>query len=402
MTMLSIWPTLVILGITILILSAKRIFSCLDTAPVAHQHRLDSNDGLRGILAFAVVFHHFVMTAYNLKNGTSGLPPSPFYSFIGPGAVAVFFMITGYLFWGRLIDRQGNIKWVELYVNRAFRIYPLYLFLIVAYFIFVIRHVGLSPSQTTGQTMGQTFSQVSQWLFFGIVNQPTPFLNRPEYLGLVGQTWSLHYEWLFYRALPLLALIAREKATVAVTASALMFMLFANSVITDLSVVFIEHFLIGMLTASLLRAYPKLKGNGVIRSCIAIGAGALAILISGSPYTNQATVLLGLSFFCVASGASAFGVLTAAGTKRLGNISYSIYLLHGLIINLLMQFPRYNANLVFTTQRFWLVTLLTYGCIIAVSIATYYVIERGGINLGRRVIQSLQANVARSRSAVAE
>lgn len=338
------------------------------------------------------------MTAYNLKNGTSGLPPSPFYSFIGPGAVAVFFMITGYLFWGRLIDRQGNIKWLELYVNRAFRIYPLYLFLIIAYFIFVIRHVGLPVTQT----MGQTVAQLSQWLFFGIVNQPTPFLNRPEYLGLVGQTWSLHYEWLFYIALPLLASFAREKATVAITGSALMFMLFANSVITDLTVVFIEHFLIGMLTASLLRSYPKLKGNGVIRSCIAIGAGALAIRVSGGPYTNQATVLLGIAFFCVASGASAFGILTAAGTKRLGNISYSIYLLHGLIINLLMQLPRYNANLVFTTQRFWLVTLLTYACIIAVSIATYYVIERGGINLGRRVIHNLPANAARSSGALAE
>jgi peptidoglycan/LPS O-acetylase OafA/YrhL len=398
MNILSIWPTLVILGITILVLSAKRGFSCLDTAPVAHQHRLDSIDGLRGILASAVVFHHFVMTAYNLKNGTSGLPPSPFYSFIGPGAVAVFFMITGYLFWGRLIDRQGNIKWLELYVNRVFRIYPLYLFLIIAYFIFVIRHVGLPAAQT----MGQTVAQLSQWLFFGIVNQPTPFLNRPEYLGLVGQTWSLHYEWLFYMALPLLASFAREKATVAITGSALMFMLFANSVITDLAVVFIEHFLIGMLTASLLRSYPKLKGNGVIRSCIAIVAGALAIQVSGGPYTNQATVLLGISFFCVASGASAFGILTAAGTKRLGNISYSIYLLHGLIINLLMQFPRYNANLVFTTQRFWLVTLLTYACIIAVSIATYYVIERGGINLGRRVIQNLPANATSSSSALAE
>jgi hypothetical protein len=52
--------------------------------------------------------------------------------------------------------------------------------------------------------------------------------------------------------------------------------------------------------------------------------------------------------------------------------------------------------------RFWLVTFLTYGCIIAVSIATYYVIERGGISLGRRVIQNLPANATRSNSALAE
>ncbi|MFM0510985.1 acyltransferase family protein [Paraburkholderia sp. RL17-373-BIF-A] len=398
MNMLSIWPTLVILGLTILILSPKRAFSFLDTAPVAHQHRLDSIDGLRGILASAVVFHHFVMTAYNMKQGTSGLPPSPFYAFIGPGAVSIFFMITGYLFWGRLLDRQGNIKWLELYINRAFRIYPLYLLLIVAYFIFVIRHVGIA----TAQTHGETVAQLSQWLFFGLVNQPIPFLNHPEYLGVVGQTWSLHYEWLFYMSLPLLAIVAREKATVAITASTLIVLLFGSGVVDDLNVVFIEHFVIGMLTASLLRSYPKLRGHGVIRSVFAIVAVASAIFLSGSPYSKLGTVLLGISFFLVASGASVFGILTASGTKRLGNVSYSIYLLHGLVINILMQFPRYNANLVFTVQRFWLVTFLTYGFIIAISIATYYVIERGGIRLGRRVIQHLPTSATRSSSVLAE
>ncbi|MBU9608630.1 acyltransferase family protein [Burkholderia multivorans] len=398
MTMLSIWPTLIILGVTFLALAPGRIFRFLDSSPVAHPHRLDAIDGLRGILASAVFFHHFVMTAYNLKHGTGGLPPSRFYSFIGPGAVSVFFMITGYLFWGRLLDKQGKVEWVELYLNRVFRIYPLYLALVIAYFAFVLWHIGTSNPLSPPDVL----VQILQWLALGAVNQPPPFLNHPEFLGVIGQTWSLHYEWLFYLALPLLAVLAREKSAIAIVGSALVFLALRSDVVNQPYNFFIAHFLIGMLSASALRAFPQLKGDGAIRSLAAIVAAAAAIRLSDLPYSNLTTALLGVAFFFVASGTSIFGLLTTDGAKRLGNMSYSVYLLHGLIINVLMQFPRYNANLVFTTQRFWLVTLATYGVVVVVSLVTYYAIERTGINLGRRVTQARQSEPQAQRGSLAK
>ncbi|WP_081077141.1 acyltransferase family protein [Burkholderia pseudomultivorans] len=397
MTMLSIWPTLLILGTTIFALMPG-VFRFLDSAPAAHQHRLNSIDGLRGILASAVFFHHFVMTAYNLKHGTTGLPPSKFYSFIGPGAVSVFFMITGYLFWGKLLDKQGRIKWIELYSNRVFRIYPLYLFLVLSYFAFVLWHIDFSNAPTFYDVLCQTL----QWLALGAVNQPTPFFNHPQFLGVIGQTWSLHYEWLFYLALPILAVVAREKSSIAIIGSALVLISLRSDIVSQPYNFFIAHFLIGMLSASVLRAFPQLKGDGAIRSLAAVAVAAAAIRLSDLPYSNLTTALLGVAFFFVASGASVFGVLTAVGAKRLGNVSYSVYLLHGLIINLLMQFQRYNANLVFTTERFWIVTFVTYGVVVVVSFATYYAIERAGINLGRRVMQAGRSEPRVQRDSLAK
>lgn len=381
MTMLSTWPSVAIVALAIAILSAKRAFAFLDAPPSAHAHRLDSIDGLRGILASAVFFHHFLMYSYDSTHGASGLPPSRFYSFIGPGAVAVFFMITGYLFWGRLIDKKGSIKWLEMFINRIFRVYPLYLFLILSYFAWSIGHAGLTSSQEPNEIA----SQVLQWLALGAVDHPDPFLGHPEYLGVVGQTWSLHYEWLFYLSLPVLAVFSSERSAVAVTGCSLLFVIFGGAIAAPYNF-FTAHFLIGMFTASVMRSYPHLCGDGPIRSILMIAAMAGAISFSNTPYATGTTIMLGLFFLLVASGASAFGVLTTYGAKRLGNMSYSLYLMHGLIINLIVSIEQVRYHIKHSDMRFWVVTSILYAVVVASSSLTFLLIEKTGIHVGRNMI----------------
>ena len=56
MTMLSTWPSIAIVVLAIAVLCAGRVFAFLDAPPSAHVHRLDSIDGLRGILVTAVMY----------------------------------------------------------------------------------------------------------------------------------------------------------------------------------------------------------------------------------------------------------------------------------------------------------------------------------------------------------
>ena len=60
------------------------------------ESRYASIDGLRGYLAFGVFVHHAIITLIFLRTGVFDFPPSNFYSQLGQGSVALFFMITGF------------------------------------------------------------------------------------------------------------------------------------------------------------------------------------------------------------------------------------------------------------------------------------------------------------------
>ena len=100
------------------------------------EHRGESRfagiDGLRGYLAFGVFVHHSIITWIFLQTGVIDLPPSNFYSQLGQGSVALFFMITGFLFWDRLLTHGRQHDWLAFAVSRLFRLYPLYLPLMLA------------------------------------------------------------------------------------------------------------------------------------------------------------------------------------------------------------------------------------------------------------------------------
>ena len=93
----------------------------------AGNSRFASIDGLRGYLAFGVFIHHSIITWIFLSTGKIDLPPSNFYSQLGQGSVALFFMITGFLFWDRLLTQGRQHDWLAFAVSRLFRLYPLYL-----------------------------------------------------------------------------------------------------------------------------------------------------------------------------------------------------------------------------------------------------------------------------------
>ena len=87
------------------------------------QQRFSSVDGLRGYLAFGVFVHHTAITWIYLHTRVFDVPKNYFYAQIGLASVALFFMITGFLFWGRLIKHGRHHDWLAFAVSRIFRLY---------------------------------------------------------------------------------------------------------------------------------------------------------------------------------------------------------------------------------------------------------------------------------------
>ncbi|WP_181300002.1 acyltransferase family protein [Paraburkholderia caribensis] len=374
---------LAIVAVCVILLSHPQIFRFLDNVPNASAHRLDALDGLRGILAVSVVFHHLVIKRWALETGRWELPPSHFYSLLGQSGVAVFFMITGYLFWGRLIDNGGEIKWTNLYINRFFRIVPLYLLVVFSYIAVVLfrAHFQISiPDREFAM-------QLLQWLSFGMVARPLPLLGDTYSLTVTSQVWTLYYEWIFYFALPLLAVFAKVRSQLAVTLAALLIVLNIEGLIGEPNRYFVMQFLIGMFVASLTRTYPVLRGDGPVRSIVAVAAATCAFKFSDSAYSTSAVVFLGVFFLFVASGTSLFGLLTLRGVRRMGHMSYSIYLLHGLVLTIVMAHAALGAHAVISPEQFWVVALYTFAVVVIVAMASFRLVELRGIKLGKALVE---------------
>lgn len=68
-----------------------------------------------GYLAFGVFIHHTAITWVFLHTGAFAALDSGFYAQIGLASVALFFMITAFLFWGRLLEKAvSTTGWPSL------------------------------------------------------------------------------------------------------------------------------------------------------------------------------------------------------------------------------------------------------------------------------------------------
>jgi peptidoglycan/LPS O-acetylase OafA/YrhL len=90
--------------------------------------------------------------------------------------------------------------------------------------------------------------------------------------------------------------------------------------------------------------------------------------------------LLSLGFIIIACGNNIFGILSWPASRMLGEMTYSIYLLHGMILFLTFRYViglDRAAELSYTTH--WLVILLCVPVLVAVSYSTFRVIEAPGM-----------------------
>ncbi|ONG41082.1 hypothetical protein BKE30_06575 [Alkanindiges hydrocarboniclasticus] len=87
-------------------------------------------------------------------------------------------------------------------------------------------------------------------------------------------------------------------------------------------------------------------------------------------------LLIGMIFFIIVSGNNIFGILDNVGLKFLGEISYSIYLSHGLV--LFLVFTQFSLLSLKDLNIYYYICLLPmiFTLVYIFSIATYTYIEK--------------------------
>lgn len=345
---------------------------------LGNQARFVTIDGIRGFLAFGVYVHHTMVTWLFLQGRSWGGPLHNIENQFGKTSVAIFFMITAFLFWGRAQARR-NLNWREFFVSRLFRIYPLYLFAVSVICVAVAykcNWVALEPA------FGIT-KEIFKWLIFR-----APVINDYSATSLVvaGVTWTLLYEAWFYLSLPLLVTVflRRQAAWIKVICLSLVVGLFF---LNHLSPAIAATFSGGIL-AVYWRTHPtRIKlVEGKLASFVALACLLCAGILLYEPFNLPGIVLLSVFFVVISSGNTLFGILKTRPALWLGEISYSIYLCHGMVLWLVLQnFFARLPSFHLTVAWYALSAIAIAPLVILFCSLTYLMIERPFLDFGHRL-----------------
>ncbi len=344
-------------------------------APPAHR-RFATLDGLRGYAAFLVYLHHCAIWYFFARTGVWSLPPTRLYIHFGQSSVAIFFMITGFLFWSKLLDgRDRLIDWRRLYVSRILRLAPLFTLLILLLWVVALGVGGFRLRVSAPRAVIQTL----QWLTFTIAGMPD--LNHAPTSLVGGPAWSLPYEWWFYFSLPVAGLLVGLRPyrgwlilSGAAAAGAVWW-------IGDRGSWQIAAAFLGGIAAAFLVRKPTITAAARHPVATILCVTALgAVTRFETAFAPAPLALLSIAFVIIACGNTLFGSLEWAAARGLGDIGYSIYLLHGVVLFAAFGWllgPVNTAAL--SAAGHWLIVYACAAIVPALSWVTFQVIEAPAI-----------------------
>lgn len=369
---LDLYSPWVVLAALMLALGSAHVLVRWQGAPASGGRHV-SIDGLRGFLAFFIFLQHGSVWYVYVRQQEWIPPASNLFVHLGDSSVALFFMITAFLFTSKVLDSQKRpIDWIRLYVSRVMRLFPLYA-LAITILLFMV-------ADLTGWTLEvsplQLIRQVLSWVSFTLAGGP-PVNGLSDTSNLIARvTWSLRYEWWFYLSLPAIGcLLGRRSALVWMAFGFFNFLLFKLGWRLDWARLL--PFLGGIVAAHAVKSewlcrFARVRAVGLlVLACL-----AATITLTPTAYTPAAVLLLSVAFVLIACGNDVFGGLSAASSRMLGEMTYSIYLLHGLLLSFVFRWVVGLKSLAtWSVAEHWGLVLGLSIPLIALSYATYRWIE---------------------------
>lgn len=364
----------------VLLLSVVLINKLVKTDLVAIQ--FPEIDGLRGYLAFFVFLHHGYIWQVFLKTQKWEDPESNLYNQFGETSVIFFFIITAFLFTLKLLNNKNReINWTAYIKARFYRLFPMYFFSVVVIFILVAVLTQFKSQVSFLENLKSTLA----WLFFSVVKNLDINGFEKTFIINSGIAWTLPYEWAFYFLLPLIALFFKIKTNF----KALITFTIAAAIIM-------------ILNKSSLRHFTGFLG-GIIVACL-VHKGKLRGILNQKKYTLLAFILLAASvyffnggrkpiqiiiasvvFWMIASGNSFFGILSSNLSRKFGQLTYSLYLLHGIVLFILFRFIiGYENAKNLTETEFWLIITAAVFPLLFICQLTYKYIELPLMSIGKK------------------
>jgi peptidoglycan/LPS O-acetylase OafA/YrhL len=307
--------------------------------------RVRSLDGLRGLAALVVVFHHSLLTGRTLAGAYDGSPGRRFPSldwwltytplhvvWAGQEAVIVFFILSGFVL-VRATERL-SFSWPAYYASRLVRLYlPVWAALGLGALLFELVPRTVSPHASWWLNVHAQPLTTAWFVHDAVIVHGTNWLVSP--------LWSLKWEVLFSLLLPLAALGAsRHKWAAIVQAGALVAMIGVGTQTGHPNMVYLPMFGIGALMARRRSSLEVWAGRLSERSWWLFAAAAVLLVTSswtlhdpfGSWFVPLETIGAALVVFVFAFWSRVRAVAEKPRAQWLGKRSFSLYLVHEPIV----------------------------------------------------------------------
>lgn len=342
-------------------------------------------EGLRGLAALLVITHHSILSYVNAKTGSWSFPTADginyyllsYFKNSGPIGVVIFFMITGFLFSGKIIKSNGKIEYIGFYKKRFMRIAPLYYFS-----VFILLTISLFLTFNKATNVWEFINKFFGWLCFYFIKYEG-FSHEFPYSRLNGGVfWTLAIEWKVYFLIPVVSVFISERKRAfyfAIISTILILALNKSMILSDMDSSIIISFISGIaayLVTSTDSISKTLKKN--VFGLIPLAIILYMLFSSAKIYTPSSVLLISIAFIIMSSGNNVFRTIDNNSIKAIGVISYSIYLMHCIVLNII---NRYLWDFI----GFNLTTILSIVIIFVVCSATYIYIERPAMKKGNEL-----------------
>lgn len=324
--------------------------------------QLSALTSLRFLAALYVFLVHFVLFSCN-KQCLSDL--NSFADLFKEGHIGVsfFFVLSGFI----LSHSYGNrlktkaISWKSFYYSRIARIYPLHL-LTLAISIALILPMPIYGYNALIQKFGWGITQIITMLNIGLFQSFVP--SSYTFFAFNGLSWSLSAEVFFYLCFPLL-ILQSSRTLIAICTLLLSLLLFSYKYLDINHITWLQgdrlppeffifyifplfrlpDFIIGILAHRYMKKYIDKNSAPSITVSTMLQLFSLALLVFSITQRNNIGFpwrwdlfyiipMAGVIMSCALENGLVSRLLSQKAFVFLGEISFSFYLLHVLLITL--------------------------------------------------------------------
>lgn len=365
--------------------------------PIAGNGRINALDALRGLAATWVVLYHVM----DFPVPTLAIPHWASLVSNGSMGVTLFFVVSAFsLCYSMDVHKDGSK--LAFYTRRFFRVAPLFYAMLVSYFVW-FSYAFHAPHSRVEFLESLTFT-------FNL------FPDRQ--VGVVWASWTIGVEMLFYVLFPFLhRYIAGDpwRAFSMVLGSIVVAEVWRRIVAGFIlhpaqynKWTFVRHlpiFIFGIVVYQVIGKIPDDKRRRSIGLALLGTAAVLLMAVVGKktalidPYDWE-----GLVFAALLGGvlANPVSLLVNRVTLFLGKISYSMYLIHPVVVYLAIPVYRQIYGLPWSLSlKFIACCVLTFPPLVAISYCSFRLIETPGIGLGKWLLWVRQRRLATEAVAAA-